>query len=99
MLTFQKDRWIGNQWASIDIEPVDAVYFLPILHYLMETYRFPQPMIIDTIDGYTAEFYLLNRATILSIDTWTFSIAFERDAIRDTVYDKLQDLPTDYFDD
>jgi len=98
MLAFSKHRWIGNQWASIDIDPADEVYFLPVLYYLMATYHIPQPPIIDTIDGYTSEFILRDCPTIISVDAWTFSIAFEHDAIRDTVFDNLMKLPSDYFD-
>jgi hypothetical protein len=27
MLTFKKDRWQGNGWPSIDIDPAEARYF------------------------------------------------------------------------
>jgi len=97
MLTFSEDRWVGNKWASIEIEPVDGVYFLPVLFYLTTTYHFPQPHIIDGIDGYLTSFRLLDCDAILTIDTWTFSIAFERDHIRDTVLEALRALPDDYF--
>lgn len=98
MLIFAEDRWIGNQWASVDIEPVEEAYFLPLLTYLMTTYAILPPKIIDGIDGYLAEFELLGTQAILSIDTWTFSIAFEQDAVRDRVLEALCQLPDDYFD-
>lgn len=97
-MTFRKDRWLGNQWASIDIEPVDPYYFLPVLYYFMATYGIARPTVIDTLDGYTTEFTIQGCSTILSIDAWTFSIAFEQDAMRDRVYDALVQLPLDYFD-
>lgn len=97
MLKFSEDRWIGNKWASIEIEPVDDVYFLPMLSYLMMTYNLSQPNIIDAIDGYIAHLNILNYDATLSLDTWSFSIAFEQDAVRDTVLEALRALPDDYF--
>lgn len=97
MLKFSEDRWIGNKWASIEIEPVDEVYFLPMLSYLMTTYHIPQPNIIDGIDGF-ANFRLLDCDAILSTDTWSFSIAFEQDTMRDSVLQALRALPDDYFE-
>lgn len=94
---FSADRWLGNKWASIEIEPVDEVYFLPMLSHLMTTYHVPQPTIIDSIDGYFAEFQLLNSKSILSIDAWTFSIAFEDEVVRDIVLEALVELPDNYF--
>lgn len=99
MHKFSKDRWLGNQWTSIEIDPVDTIYFLPILSYLMTTYDIPQPYIIDGIDGYMTEFKILNCDAILSLDSWSFSIAFEYDAVRNTVLEALQALPDDYFED
>jgi hypothetical protein len=98
MLKFSKDRWLGNKWASIEIDPVDAIYFLPMLSYLMTSYQFPQPYIIDGIDGYMTEFKILTVNAILSIDTWSFSIAFEQDAVRDRVLEALCTLPDEYFE-
>jgi len=98
MLIFSEDRWIGNKWASIEIEPVDEAYFLPILSYLMTTYHSPQPNIIDAIDGYIAHINILNCDATLSLDTWSFSIAFEDDAVRDSVLEVLRALPDNYFD-
>lgn len=99
MLKFYKDRWIGNKWASIDITPVDEAYFLPVLQYLMATYNIPKPRIILDVDGCIAEeFLLLSCPVMMGVDTWTFSIAFEQDEIRDTVYDAMIQLPDDYFD-
>ena len=98
MLKFSEDRWLGNKWASIEIDPVDDVYFLPMLSYLMSTHGFIQPTIIDAIDGYFAEFKLLDCNAMISIDTWSFSIAFEQDGVRDDVLEALLALPDDYFD-
>jgi hypothetical protein len=98
MLKFTEDRWLGNKWASIEIDPVDDTYFLPILTHLMATYGFPQPSVIDAIDGYIAEFNILNCDAILSLDTWSFSLACKQDAVRDTVLEALRALPDDYFE-
>ncbi len=38
MLTFKKDRWQGNGWPSIDIDPVEARYFPRLLAHLIATY-------------------------------------------------------------
>jgi len=97
MLTFTKSRWVGNKWASIEIDPVDASYFLPVLYILMTTYKFPPSKVIDSIDGYIVDFRLHDCQATMSIDTWTFSIAFERDEVRDSVFDMLTNLPPDTF--
>ena len=98
MIKFAEDRWLGNQWASIDIEPVDASYFLPILSYLMNTYNFPQPHILEDVDGYVADFKIDHCNAIIKVDTWTFSIAFDDEAMRNRVLEAFQQLPDDYFD-
>jgi hypothetical protein len=51
MLEFRKDRWQGNKWASIDIDPVDAACFLRLLTHLSLRYGFPQPPSIDPMAG------------------------------------------------
>lgn len=98
MLKFSEDRWLGNKWASIEIDPVDAIYFLPMLSYLMATYNFPMPSLIWDVDGDSADFKIQNSNAILRIDTWSFSIAFEQDAVRDGVLEALRTLPDDYFE-
>ena len=98
MLQFYEDRWIGNKWASIEIEPVDTAYFLPLLFYLTTTYHFPHPHIIDAIDGYIADFNIQDYKATLRIDAWSLSLAFENDEIRDSVLEALRALPDDYFD-
>jgi hypothetical protein len=95
---YREGQWIGNKWPSIDIEPVDASYFVPILKHLSVTYGFAMPPIIDTIDGYTADFNLLGSAASLDIDTWMFSIAFEKTNARDLVLAALHALPGNYFE-
>lgn len=97
-MKFYADRWLGNQWASIEIEPVDERYFLPLLTYLMMTYDVPKPQIVDTIDGYMSAICILGCEAILSVDTWSFSIAFAEDTVRDIVLGALLTLPADYFD-
>src|SRR5574337_252057 len=84
-LRFAGDRWAGNGWASIDIDPVAPGCFLPILLHLSMVYHFEMPPITDTLDGYVAEFDLLDSRVILLLDTWTFSMAFEQPVVRDHV--------------
>jgi hypothetical protein len=94
---YQADRWGGNHWASIEIEPVDVTRFLPVLTYLSTLYEFPMPTIDWDVDGYGADFELLGSKAIIKVDTWSFSIAFEDDAVRDQVLTVLRALPTGYF--
>jgi hypothetical protein len=98
MLQFRKDQWMGNKWASIDIWPNDAVYFPRVLMHLSCSYGFPLPRILDLIDGYAADFQLLTSDATLHIDTYTFSIAFAHEVVRDRVLADLQALPSDYFE-
>jgi hypothetical protein len=97
MLQFDKDRWAGNTWACIDIQPNDAAYFPRLLTHLSNHYGFPLPPIIDLIDGYAAHFRLLASDATIHVDAYTFSIAFADDAIRDRILADLQALPRDYF--
>lgn len=98
MVQWQKDRWVGNQWASIAITPESERYFFLILEHLSHRYGFPMPRIIDLIDGYAAEFLIDGTHAILDIDAYTFSIAFVGDNVRDRVFADLQTLPDDYFE-
>ncbi|MCB9452723.1 MAG: hypothetical protein H6672_14895 [Anaerolineaceae bacterium] len=52
-MQFQKGRWQGNQWASIEITPVDEAQFLPLLRYLAARYGFQLPPVVDKITGCT----------------------------------------------
>jgi hypothetical protein len=56
------------------------------------------PPIIDTIDGYAADFEILGSEASIHIDTWSFSIAFEIERVRDQVMEDLQRLPVRYFE-
>lgn len=96
---FRKDEWIGNRWPSIDIEPMDENLFFRLLDYLCKAYNFPTPRILDTIDGYAADFEILGWAASLSIDAYMFSLGFQRAEIRDQVLAALMKLPDNYFDD
>jgi hypothetical protein len=98
MLHLRKDRWIGNAWASIDISPNDATYFLLILAYLAHRYGFPFPHVSDLLDGYVADFQLLATDARIHLDSYTCSIAFADDAIRDRVLADLHALPSNYFE-
>jgi len=98
MLQFRKDQWKGNKRASIDIWPNDATYFPRILAHLSCSYGFPLPQIIDLIDGYAADFRLLNSDATIHIDSYTFAIVFVEEAVRDRVLADLQALASDYFE-
>jgi hypothetical protein len=95
---FYQTQWMANGWPTIDIEPMDAAMFFKILDYLCAAYNFPVPPIIDTIDGYAADFILLDSAASLHIDAWTFALAFENPAARDQVFAALLALPENYFE-
>ena len=88
---------MANGWSTIDIEPMNSALFFKILDYLCTTYNFPVPPIIDTIDGYAADFILLDFAASLHIDAWTFALAFEKSSTRDQVFAALLALPEIYF--
>jgi len=97
-LHFREDRWEGNQWASIAIAPHDAAYFLPLLGYFCLRYGVAVPLIVDLLDGYAADFAVLGTHATIHIDTWSFSVAFADQAVRDRVLMDLQTLPVDYFE-
>ncbi|MEO8612263.1 MAG: hypothetical protein ABI690_30490 [Chloroflexota bacterium] len=96
---FRKDEWIGSRWPSIDIEPMDQTLFFRVLIYLTVTYNFPMPRIIDTIDGYAADFEISDCIATLSIDAYMFSLAFQESEVRDQVLAGLLALPDTFFDD
>ncbi len=96
-MRFREDEWIGNRWPSIDIEPMDQGLFFRLLTHLTVTYNFPMPRIIDTIDGYAADFELAGSAATLSIDACMFSLAFQEQDVRDQVLATLIMLPENYF--
>ena len=82
---------------SIEVNPVDTDYLLPLLWHLSRSYCFEIPELVDILDGYTAEFEILDSKVKLMLDNWSFSIAFEKPAVRDYVLEELRALPTDYF--
>ena len=96
-MRYQENRWAGNHWASIEVEPVDIAYFLPILTYLSALYEFPMPTIDWDVDGYGADFEILGSKAIIKVDTWSFSIAFEKGVVRDQVLAVFRSLPSGYF--
>ncbi len=93
-----ESQWAGNKWSSIDIEPRDERLFFKLLDHFAAIYNFPMPRITDTIDGYAADFNVLDSTASLDIDTWMFSIAFEKIAVRDHVLAALRALPENYFE-
>lgn len=97
LLQFTPDRWDGNGWASIDIEPADSHLVLPLLQYLATAYGFLLPTIIDLLDGYAADFRIGHSDCTLFLDIWQMSLAFEHDDVRDLVLQHLQSLPADFF--
>lgn len=97
-MEFLDYQWSGQRWDSIEIEPIDQRYFFPLLDYLMTTYGFPQPRVIDTIDGYAADFVLLGSDATLQIDAYSFSIAVQDKAVRDVLLAALRELPEGYFE-
>jgi hypothetical protein len=98
MLTFKKDRWQGNGWPSIDIEPVEARYFPRLVAHLTATYEAPPPKIVDTLDDYVADLTLCDTEVHVLLDNWTFSLAMPDEALRDHVFADLLALPLGYFE-
>jgi hypothetical protein len=98
-LNFYPNEWVGNHWASIDIEPPEHHYqlFLPLLHYLASTYGFEMPVTCPMLDGYAADFCLNGSDGTLFLDNWGMSLAFEQEPVRDLVLTQLQSLPTGFF--
>lgn len=96
-LKFWDFQWSGQRWENIEIDPVDQTYFLPLLTHLAVTYGFAMPTVIDTIDGYAADFALLGSNARLQVDAYSFSIALEKKTVRDQVMAELRALPEDYF--
>lgn len=97
-MRFSKDEWAGNRWPCIDFEPMDEGLFFRVLDYLHDSYNFPMPRIIDTIDGYAADFEISGSVASLSIDAYMFSLAIQQAEIRDQVLARLLALPDNYFD-
>ena len=97
MITFSKDRWLGNKWPAIEVYPT-TTNFLPIMFHLSRKYNFPFPKIIDIVDGYTSDFKINKTKTIMHIDNWSFSFAFKDENIREMVLTELQSLPASYFE-
>ncbi len=97
MLKFRASQWRADGLPTIDIEPIDNGFFLPMMVHLMRTYEFPLPQIIDRITGYFADFEIMGGYATLDIDTYDFSIAFATIKVRDRVLADLNALPPDYF--
>jgi len=92
-ITLTKTCWQGNQWAAIDIMPIDERLFMPLLTHLMTIYQFPLPPILDKITGYATDFSILCAQATLDIDIYDFSLAFSDDTVRDAVFEHLQCVP------
>jgi hypothetical protein len=92
-----KDRWAGNQWPSIEIDPYEDRHFLPILTHLCGILHVPLPRVVETLDGYAADLEAEGHPVTLLMDNWTFSIAFEDEALRDRVFDALAEMPDGSF--
>ena len=83
---------------SIEIEPVDSIHAIKILRYLSGIYGFKMPVIHNTLDGFHADFVILNSKASVHVDNWFSSIAFEKDAVRDTIFDLLSGLSDEELD-
>jgi very-short-patch-repair endonuclease len=55
------------------------------------------PTIDWDVDGYGADFEILGSKAIIKVDTWSFSIAFEKDVVRDQVLAGFRSLSPDHF--
>ncbi len=97
MITFSKDKWLGNKWPAIEVHPT-TTNFLPIMSHLSRKYKFPFPKIINTIEGYTSDFEINRRKAIMHIDNWSFSFAFEDEKTQKMVLIELQSLPSSCFE-
>jgi hypothetical protein len=91
-------RWVGNQWPSIEVEPVDTIVFQLLLCYLADIYQFPLPPPVHTLDGCFADFQLLGTEATLDLDNWSLSFACPDEAVRNQVLATLQALPPNFFE-
>ncbi|TGE04261.1 hypothetical protein [Hymenobacter fodinae] len=98
MVQFFPSRWVGNQWPSIEMEPVKTALFQLVLAYLANIYQFPLPSVVGTLDGYFADFQVLGTEASFDLDNWSLSFACPSEAVRDEVLTTLQNLPPDFFE-
>ncbi|TGD80487.1 hypothetical protein [Hymenobacter wooponensis] len=98
MVQFFPSRWVGNQWPSIEMEPVETILFQLVLCYLADSYQFQLPPLVHTLDGCFADFELLGVEASLDLDNWSLSFACPDEAVRDQVLLTLQELPPDFFE-
>lgn len=73
--------------------PLDEGAFLPLLQWLVAQYDIQHDPIVDSIDGYWADFTLDGVQGCLTIDAWMFSIAVNDDKLRDDLLARLQASP------
>ena len=97
MAVFKASRWVGNQWASIEVEPEDEQLVRPVLAWLCAAYQVPFPVLTSILDEVLADFTLLDTAVAFHLDEWSLSLAFASEPLRDEVLARLQALPPDYF--
>ena len=97
-MKFTKDRWLGNKWACIDVDPYEYEHFPIFLLHFQATYKLKIPNIIDMLDAYGADFKLDGADVMMNMDNWCFSIAFSDDRVRDRVFEDLNALPPDFFE-
>ena len=88
-MTYNPGRWEGNQWASIEITPVDAAAIPPLLQLLTDAYGLEAPELIDHLEGTGADFEIDDIQCTMDFDGESFSLAFEDEPLRDEVLDLL----------
>lgn len=97
-MKFEKSQWLGNKWPCIYFDPYESWHFLAVLTHLHVTYKFQLPEIMDTLDGYAADFQIDGCEAMMDMDNWAFSVAFADEATRDRVYAELTSLPPNFFE-
>jgi hypothetical protein len=84
-----KGAWSGNGWPCVDIGPYAQEDFLKVLTHLCVELGVPIPRIHDLLDGYAADLVVEGSRITLFMDPYTFSIAAEREKVRDRVLEAL----------
>ncbi|MFC5473727.1 hypothetical protein [Paraherbaspirillum soli] len=91
-LSLKKSRWTGNKWPSVDIDPYEFDDFLKVVTQLCNTFSVAIPHVIDILDGYATDLVIENSPTKVLMDNWTFSVAAEKEDVRDKIYIALESI-------
>ena len=91
-LQLKKSTWVGNKWPSVDIYPYEYEDFLKVLTQVCSVFGLAAPTVVGVLDGYAADLVIDGVEVKLLMDNWTFSLAAEREPIRDEIFASLDGL-------